>query len=104
MIETDVVANCRHGINPDTCKKCLDAERKRVERATAKKEKEAAERAKKLGEAKTWEEYWTGQRKTLTDTQRREFEEREDLIVNCLQFVMEKYLTIITTSSRRKRS
>ncbi len=74
-----------------SCAKCKDADRKRDSRAREKQQKQKAEAEKKLGEAKTFPEYWAAQRANLTEAQRAEYDQREEYVLD-VQSLMKRYL------------
>jgi hypothetical protein len=73
-------ATCKHGLDPSTCKKCIDAARKREERRRDK----AAEEADKSA---TVEQFWKAQRSLVSRETLAPMLERQEAVLDTLHWL-----------------
>lgn len=79
----DVVSDCRHGLDPKACKKCIDAARKREDRKRERIEKEA-------DKSQTLDAFWKAQRSLVSPSTLAPLFARQERVLDSLHWLKQQ--------------
>lgn len=79
----DVVSDCRHGLDPKACKKCIDAARKREDRKRERIEKEA-------DKSQTLDAFWKAQQSLVSPSTLAPLLARQERVLDSLHWLKQQ--------------